>query len=132
MGKKIFTQARGECKEAGKKMYCKDCEKSIDYFEVFENNQSKTTTLIHIIKAYTWNDVIKFVKDKYFKDQDNLLIDCEKEFAFLEKQNKSDKLLTEPVEQSTIYKICLRNENDLSINKNTSILNMLIDLTKNS
>ena len=73
MGKKIFTQARGECKEAGKKMYCKDCEKSIDYFEVFENNQSKTTTLIHIIKAYTWNDVIKFVKDKYFKDQNNLL-----------------------------------------------------------
>lgn len=48
----IITQC-SECKEVGKKMYCKDCEKSIDYFEVFENNQSKTTTLIHIIKAYT-------------------------------------------------------------------------------
>ena len=127
----IITQC-SECKEVGKKMYCKDCEKSLDYFEVFEHNQRNITTLIHIIKAYTWNDVIKFVKDKYFKDQNNLIFDCEKDFAFLKKQNKSDKLLTEPVKQSTIYKIYLRNENDLSINKNTSILNMLIDLTKNS
>ncbi len=113
-------------------MYCKDCEKSIDYFEVFGNNQKSTTTLIHIIKAYTWNDVIKFVKDKYFKDQDNLLIDCEKEYAFLEKQNKSDRPLTESVEQATSYKVYLRNENDLSINKNTSKLNGLTDLTNNS
>lgn len=127
----IITQC-SECKEIGKKMYCKDCEKSVDYFEVFENNQSNTTTLIHIIKAYTWNDVIKFVKEKYFKDQNNLIIDCEKEFAFLKKQNKSDTLLTEPVEQSTTYKIYLRNENDPSINKNTSMLNILIDLTKSS
>ena len=31
----IITQC-SECKEVGKKMYCKDCEKSIDYFEVFK------------------------------------------------------------------------------------------------
>jgi hypothetical protein len=114
-------------------MYCKDCEKSIDYFEVFESisvgNQNNAPVLIHTIKAYTWNDVIKFVKNKYLKDQNDLVIDCEKDFAYLERQNRSNELLSNPVEQSTSYQIYLRKDNYINFNKNANITNKIIDLT---
>lgn len=122
-----------KCKDIGKKMYCKDCEKSIDYFEVFENehenNKNNIPTLIHTIKAYTWNDVIMFIKDKYFKEQKDLVIDCEKDFAYLERQTKSDYPLVNSVDQLRSYKIYLKNENNLNLLENTSIPKKLIDLT---
>lgn len=122
-----------KCKPVDKKMYCKDCEKSIDYFEVFESisvgNQNNAPVLIHTIKAYTWNDVIKFVKNKYLKDQNDLVIDCEKDFAYLERQNRSNELLSNPVEQSTSYQIYLRKDNYINFNKNANITNKIIDLT---
>lgn len=122
-----------KCKEVGKKMYCNECEKSVDYFQVFENmiddNHDKISTLIHTIKAYTWNDVIKFVKDEYFKDQDDLVIDCEKEFAYIERHVNSDIPLTNPSNQKKSYKIFLSNENDFNSHKNPNKSNMVIDLT---
>jgi hypothetical protein len=122
-----------KCKEVGKKMYCNDCEKSIDYFEIFEDmfddNHDKISTLIHTIKAYTWNDVITFVKDEYFEDKNDLVIDCEKEFAYIERHAKSDTVLTNSSKQSRSYKIFLKNENDIDFHKKTSVSNELIDLT---
>lgn len=123
-----------KCKDIGKKMYCKDCEKSIDYFEIFENmyennNNTNIPTLIHTIKAYTWNDVIIFIKDKYFKEQKDLVIDCEKDFAYLERQPKLGHPLANPVDQSRSYKIYLKNKNNLDPLENTSIPKMLVDLT---
>ncbi len=122
-----------KCKEVGKKMYCNDCEKSVDNFEIFEDvfddNQGKISTLIHTIKAYTWNDVIKFVKDEYFEDQKDLVIDCEKEFAYIERHAKSDTGLTNSLKQSRSYKIFLKNANDTDFQKSTSVSNGLIDLT---
>ncbi|HKR73982.1 MAG TPA: hypothetical protein VJR94_07710 [Candidatus Nitrosocosmicus sp.] len=122
-----------KCKEVGKKMYCNNCQKSIDYFQVFEDvfgeNYEKKSTLIHTIKAFTWNDVIKFVKDEYFKDQDDLIIDCEKEFAYLERNTKSDTSLANSVKQSSSYRIFLKNENDFDLDKNTIVSNMVVDLT---
>ena len=127
-----------ECRVVGKKMYCENCEKTVEYFEVFENvvgnnqnnpnNQNNKTTLIHTIKAFTWNDAIQFIKAKYFKDQNNLIIDCEKEFAYLERQTGSNNQLSNSGEQLTSYKIYLKNENELSFHKN-SIASNMIDLT---
>lgn len=121
-----------ECRVVGKKMYCENCEKTVDYFEVFENlvgnNQNNKTTLVHTIKAFTWNDAIQFIKAKYFKDQNNLIIDCEKEFAYLERQTGSDNKLANSGDQLTSYKIYLKNENELSFYKNFIAPNM-IDLT---
>jgi hypothetical protein len=38
------------------------------------------------IKAYTWHDAIEYVKYNYFekKSKENLNINCEKDFAYLE------------------------------------------------
>ena len=122
-----------KCKEVGKKMYCNQCEKSVDYFQVFEDvfgdNHDKISTLIHVIKAYTWNDTIKFVKDEYFKDQDDLVIECEKEFTYIERHANSDIHLTNPFNQKKRYKIFLSNENDVNFHKNQNASNMVIDLT---
>ncbi len=129
----VFIKQCLKCKDNDKKMYCKECEKSIDYFEVFENlhddNKNSIPTLIHTIKAYTWNDTIKFINMNYFKDQDDLIINGEKEFAYLIRQTKPDGLLTKPVDKSRSYKIYLKNENNLNLLENTSISIMIIDLT---
>lgn len=93
----IIQQCK-KCEKIGKKIYCKDCTKSIDYFDIFKydnnknnGNRSDNNELVEKIKAYTWNDVIEFVKDKYFYDYNDLYINCEKEFAFIEKKI-NDKL----------------------------------------
>ena len=38
------------------------------------------------IKAYTWHDVLEYIKDNFFDDRirGNLNINCEKDFAYLE------------------------------------------------
>ena len=122
-----------KCKEIGKKMYCNNCEKSIDYFEVFEDtigdNHEKKSILVHTIKAFTWNDAIQFVKKEYFKDQNDLVIDCEKEFAYLERNTELDTYLANSVKQSRSYKIFLKNEDKVDLDKNASVSNMVIDLT---
>lgn len=122
-----------KCKEISKKMYCNNCEKSIDYFEVFEDtigdNHEKKSILVHTIKAFTWNDAIQFVKNEYFKDQNDLVIDCEKEFAYLERNTELDTYLANSVKQSRSYKIFLKNEDEVDLDKNASVSNMVIDLT---
>jgi hypothetical protein len=83
-----------KCRQISKKTYCGECRKSIDYFEVFEyNNQTivpETREPIERIKAYTWSDVLNFVKSKYFQEDTDLNINCEKDFAFIEKKTLPD------------------------------------------
>ena len=80
-----------KCRQISKKTYCGECKKSIDYFEVFEINKEAaadhdTREPIERIKAYTWSDVLNFVKNKYFQEDTDLNINCEKDFAFIEKK----------------------------------------------
>ena len=79
-----------KCRQISKKTYCGECKKSIDYFEVFEYNDETIVTEsrepIERIRAYTWNDVLNFVKNKYFKENSDLDINCEKDFAYIEKK----------------------------------------------
>lgn len=83
-----------KCRQISKKTYCGECKKSIDYFEVFENTKEasdqETREPVERIKAYTWTDVLNFVKNKYFQDDSNLNINCEKDFAYIEKKTLQD------------------------------------------
>ena len=83
-----------KCRQISKKTYCGECKKSIDYFEVFENSKGaadhETSEPIERIKAYTWSDVLNFVKNKYFQEGTDLNINCEKDFAFIEKKTLQD------------------------------------------
>ena len=83
-----------KCRQISKKTYCGECKKSIDYFEVFEYNNEitvrETRQPIERIKAYTWSDVLNFVKDKYFQENGDLNINCEKDFAYIEKKTLRD------------------------------------------
>ena len=84
-----------KCRQISKKTYCGECKKSIDYFEVFEINKEEGTDHesrepIERIKAYTWSDVLNFVKSKYFQEDTDLNINCEKDFAFIEKKTLPD------------------------------------------
>ena len=84
-----------KCRQISKKTYCGECKKSIDYFEVFEyNNEAtdqETREPIERIKAYTWSDVLNFVKNKYFQeDNSDLNINCEKDFAYIERKTPRD------------------------------------------
>ncbi len=84
-----------KCRQISKKTYCGECKKSIDYFEVFEINKEaaidhETREPIERIKAYTWSDVLNFVKNKYFQEETDLNINCEKDFAFIEKKTLPD------------------------------------------
>ena len=47
------------------------------------------------IKAYTWHDAIEYVKYNYFekKSKENLNINCEKDFAYLEEIDNNENLL---------------------------------------
>ena len=47
------------------------------------------------IKAYTWHDAIEYVKCNYFekKSKENLNINCEKDFAYLEEIDNNENLL---------------------------------------
>jgi hypothetical protein len=83
-----------KCRQISKKAYCGECKKSIDYFEVFEykneTTDHETRKPVERIKAYTWTDVLNFVKNKYFQEDSDLNINCEKDFAYIERKAPRD------------------------------------------
>jgi hypothetical protein len=85
-----------KCERDGKNVYCNNCKKSIDYFYVYEyknhNNRFNDGQMIGKIRAYTWHDAIEYIKNNFFNDQKNLNINCEREFAYIEKKLQADPL----------------------------------------
>jgi hypothetical protein len=79
-----------ECYKIGTNIYCNNCIKSIDFFDVFRYKNSDKRFVdgesIGKIKAYTWHDAIEFIKNNFYNDQHNLDINCEKEFAYVEEK----------------------------------------------
>ena len=78
-----------ECAKKGKNSYCNICEKSMDYFDVYkynndEKNRYSNGEAIGIIMAFTWHDAIEFIKNNFYDNKENLDINCEKEFAYIE------------------------------------------------
>jgi len=101
----VIEQQCENCSKKGKNVYCNNCIKVAEYFEVFkysiDNNNSnsrfgKSGKPTDRIKAYTWHDAIEYIKCNYFekKSRENLNINCEKDFAYLEETgNNNENLL---------------------------------------
>ena len=101
----VIEQQCENCSKKGKNIYCNNCIKVAEYFEVFkysiDNNNSnsrfgKSGQPTDRIKAYTWHDAIEYIKCNYFekKSKENLNINCEKDFAYLEEiDNNNENLL---------------------------------------
>jgi hypothetical protein len=99
----VIEQQCENCSKKGKNVYCNNCIKVAEYFEVFKysidnnNRFGKGGQPTDRIKAYTWRDAIEYVKCNYFekKSKENLNINCEKDFAYLEEidNNNNENLL---------------------------------------
>jgi hypothetical protein len=117
------------CAQKGKNVYCNNCKKSIDYFDVYKyNNDIKNRyydgEAIGIIKAFTWHDAIEFIKNNFFDDKKNLDINCEKEFAYLEGKIDSSPMNNGNRNSSLSYKIYLNNDEKNKLKESPSSLNL--------
>jgi hypothetical protein len=98
----VIEQQCENCSKKGKNIYCNNCIKVAEYFEVFkysiDNNNKRFDKgqPTDRIKAYTWHDAIEYVKCNYFekKSKENLNINCEKDFAYLEEIDNNNENLS--------------------------------------
>ncbi len=122
-----------KCRQISKKTYCGECSKSIDYFEVFEYNDETTVSEsrepIDRIKAYTWNDVLNFVKNKYFKENSDLNINCEKDFAYIERKTLRDASNMNSMINKLGYRIFLNKNIPTELNDSSSSGKFIKDIT---
>ena len=127
----MIIQQCDRCNKKGKTVYCDSCNKVADYFDVYSyiDRHSNNMKLVGTIKAYTWHESVEYVKNTLFTDYDkkDLTINCEKEFAFVEKSkpmisnkkqriaddsNNKDDIVSE--EELMGYKIYLSKANKIN------------------
>jgi hypothetical protein len=90
----MIVQQCEECAKKGKKVYCNCCTLRADYFHVHGYGSGNIDGLPSgkqielIIKAYTWNDVIEYIKNIFFGNpsRTDLNINCEKDYAYIEEK----------------------------------------------
>ena len=91
----MILQQCENCVKKGKKVYCEDCNTVADSFDIYEyhnsNNRFNKGRSISRIEACTWHEAIEYVKNNFFhgRAKDNLIINCEKDFAYLEEKTRS-------------------------------------------
>ena len=133
----VIEQQCENCIKKGKNIYCNNCIKVAEYFEVFkysiDNNNSnsrfgKSGKPTDRIKAYTWHDAIEYIKCNYFekKSKENLNINCEKDFAYLEEIDNNENLG---------YSICLYKEvgvKSSSLLRDEDFCDLTVDNTSSS
>ncbi len=108
-----------DCAKKGKNFYCNSCDKTAESFDIYcyYANRMTENSLIGRMKAYTWHDVLGYIKNNFFYDlSGELNIDCEKDFAYIEKklsENVSSNISNDKSdsEHPVGYKIFL-NKND--------------------
>ena len=102
------------CKKKGKNVYCNNCTKKADYFDVYSYDSSTRFDKGDIkgrIKAYTWHDAIELIKNNLFHNRsNNLNINCEKDFAYLEEKTEPYIIDNDTKEESLGYKIHLNKK----------------------
>lgn len=125
------------CAKKGKNFYCNSCDITAEFFDIYSyyTNRTSDNSLIGRVKAYTWHDVLEYTRNNFFYGlSSGLNIDCEKEFAYIEKKlsgqdttnRRTDKADSEvPIG----YKIYLNKDNK-SIEDVPKVRNLL-DLTLN-
>jgi len=116
----MITKQCDNCTKKGKNFYCNNCTKTAEYFDIYSyyrSRKSNKNTLIGRIKAYTWHDVLEYIKNNFFYDQSNSLnVDCEKDFAFIEKKSSEQVAFNGHTNKSANqhpigYKIYLNKDN---------------------
>ena len=122
-----------KCRQISKKTYCEECKKSIDYFEVFEYNDETIVTEsrepIERIKAYTWNDVLNFVRNKYFEENSELNINCEKDFAYIEKKALQNTSNMNSMIDKSGYRIFLNKDIPTILDNSSRPGKLITDIT---
>lgn len=122
-----------KCRQISKKNYCEECKKSVDYFEVFEYNNEitvpETKEPNERIKAYTWSDVLNFVKNKYFQENSDLNINCEKDFAYIEKKAFRDAFDMNSMIDKVGYRIFLNKNIPTELGDSSSPGKFITDIT---
>jgi hypothetical protein len=116
----MIIQQCENCAKKGKNVYCNNCTKKADYFDIYSYDSSTRSDKGHIIgriKAYTWHDALEYIKDNFFDDcnKSNLNINCEKDFAYLEEiaaeQNTINSSKGKSQRENKLgYKVYLINE----------------------
>lgn len=120
----MIVQQCDNCAKRGKKAYCNNCILKPDYFDVFRYDTGsdrfgKGSKKLRI-KAYTWSGVLEYVKNNFFDDisRNNLNINCEKDFAYLEEKSSGADLDNNPVKElekgpSLGYKVYLIDKDEI-------------------
>ncbi len=115
----MITKQCDNCAPKGKNFYCNACDKTAELFYIYSYyiNRFSENTFMGRMKAFTWHDVLEYVKNNFFHNPSGELdINCEKNFAYIEEKlshklsysrgtNKSDR--NHPIG----YKIYLNKDN---------------------
>lgn len=116
----MITKQCDNCSPKGKNFYCNACDKTAELFYIYSyyKNRFSENTLMGRMKAFTWHDVLEYIRNNFFHNPSGELdINCEKNFAYLEEKlshklspdrstNKSD--CNHPIG----YKIYLNKNNE--------------------
>lgn len=125
-----------ECAKKGKNFYCNSCDKTAESFDIYSYhaNRMSENSLIGRMKAYTWHDVLEYIKNNFFHDlSGELNIDCEKDFAYIEKkpsENVSSNISNDKsgIEHPVGYKIFLNKDGTIPLVTTTKLVDFW-DLT---
>ncbi len=116
----MIVQQCENCSKEGKNIYCNNCIKVANYFDVYtydNTNRSDKGRIKGRIKAYTWHDVLEYIKYNFFDERSkgNLNINCEKDFAYLEVREAERDTIINSARKSQGeylgYKVYLIDEN---------------------
>ena len=105
------------CAKQGKNFYCNACDKTAEFFDIYSYyiNRTSNNSLIGGFKAYTWHDVLEFVRYNFFHHlSGDINVDCEKEFAYIERKISNQKTENYNKEIDPLgYKIYLNKDKKL-------------------
>ena len=116
----MITKQCDNCAPKGKNYYCNACDKKAELFCIYSYyiNRFSETNLMGRMKAFTWHDVLEYVKNNFFHNHSGELdINCEKNFAYIEVKLSHNCDITEALNKSdrnhpTGYKIYLNKDNE--------------------
>jgi hypothetical protein len=108
------------CSKKGKNFYCNACDITSEFFDIYSYyaNRMSKNLLIGRMKAYTWHDVLGYIKKNFFHDLSvGLNVNCEKDYAYIEKK-LSEQVISNRLpdradsEEPIGYKIYLNKNNN--------------------